>query len=81
MTVRTGTVLKTYFETNDKPSQSQFSDFIDSSLLVLDNLSTINNPASARSNLGLGSLAIKSIVSSADLQTTGVSAGTYGSYI
>lgn len=57
MTARTGTVLKTYFETGDKPTQSQFGDLIDSSLLVVDNLSTLSNVASARANLGLGSMA------------------------
>lgn len=41
MTAATKTTIKTYFETNDTPTQSQFSDFIDSCLFIANDTSQI----------------------------------------
>lgn len=44
MTAQTKTVIKTYFETNDKPTQAQFIDFIDSYQDVISAGTTTNLP-------------------------------------
>jgi hypothetical protein len=60
MTISSRTVIKSYFETGDKPTQAQFTDFIDSTLFYEDTtdfgraLISASAAASARSLLGSG---------------------------
>lgn len=62
MTISTKTTIKTFFETGDKPTQSQFSDFIDSCLFLAE--------TSSQSIIG-------SVIVSGNLTVTGtVSAGS-----
>lgn len=54
MTALTPAVLKTYFETNDKPTQSQFADLIDSSInQVVSAAQRIQSDVSALGSLDL----------------------------
>jgi len=65
MTAQNRTVLKSYFETNDIPVESEFADLIDSfpllaeAALVANNLSDLPNKATARTNLQLGTAALE----------------------
>lgn len=82
MTAQSKSTIKSYFETGDKPNQSQFGDFIDSYQDAATNLGTLtsaslgtlglqllatNTSASAQSILGFGTAATKN---------TGTSGGT-----
>lgn len=77
MTISNKTTLKTYFETNDKPTQSQFSDFIDSCLNLAETSSqTVVGSVVVSGNLAVaGSLTLANvstgIVSASNLNATG----------
>lgn len=63
-TVRTKTVLKSYFETGDKPTESQFSDFITSCVTSTptatgaDNAENVNIVAGGSGSGNAGSVVI-----------------------
>lgn len=75
MTISTKTTLKTYFETNDKPSQSQFADFIDSCLNLAETSSqTVVGSISVSGNLTVAGTVSAGTLSLASLSTGIVSA-------
>jgi len=67
MTAQNKTIIKSYFETGDKPTQGQFADFIDS---YVDTLSAIGNAQALATSGGTGLINITS-PSSASLTTAG----------
>lgn len=71
MTISNKTTLKTYFQTNDKPNQSQFSDFIDSCL----NLAEASSQTVVGSVVVSGNLTVAGIVSAGTLSLTSLSTG------
>lgn len=71
MTISTKTTLKTYFELNDRPSQAQFADFIDSCL----NLAEASSQTVVGSIIVSGNLTVSGIVSAGTLSLGSLSTG------
>lgn len=71
MTISNKTTLKTYFETNDKPTQSQFADFIDSCL----NLAETSSQTILSNVTVSGNLSVTGIVSAGTLSLNSLSTG------
>lgn len=84
MTAQTTTVLKTYFETGDKPNQSQFSDLIDSylnlsntALQVVHSQVTVSGAVNFKSSFGIaGTTTVSGATSIANTLTVTGSAAT-----
>lgn len=79
MSVQSKTVLKSYFETGDQPTESNFADLIDSLQHVsADTLQTLTDGSSIAWNLSAGGLATVTLSGNRTLANpTNIAAGIY----